>query len=664
VPIRPDGNSERQGGNPNSLLREARLERGLSRLFAFLLLLCLTISAGAQDEFRFVRPVHAVQNKRLTQQQPSSSVTTFRSAGSTAVADPPEVTIGERLFMDTRFAQYFAANYDGNVNHPLAKGDPALDSVEVKGKTVRGPFATRSINCRSCHFVAEFAAQGTDDNRTYADFAQRSRVPAREDGKHTTERNSISMVDSFAGRNGATLLHADGEFASAEALVKSTLTGRNFGWLASEHDKAVAHIAKVIRQDDGTDAISIRYGGPYGKILAGVDRDIHPMFRLPKEYTIDVSKATDPQILDAIAKLMGAYLDSLAFARDKDGVFNGSPYDLFLKINGLPAMPNAGETDAQYTERLARAVNDLQDPKWVDENQQTTWFQYHQQKFDFGPQEFAGLKIFLRKQVSTSSPDAKRKPATLLVIPGALVLVGLSSQWSRRATKVWCGMMALGCTIFLGGWTTGSATGSSTVEHVANCTTCHTPPDFTDRQFHNNGASQDEYDAVHGPDQFAKLKIPSYEERNRQHDKFLPATSQHPSASGVFREEPRKDDVAAADLGMWNIYGNPDYLEPQAQMQRLLCKMGTECDPKDLLPETIARFRTPPLRDLEDSSPFMHSGRFKTIEDVLHYYMRLSELARRGEVRNGSSHLAGIMIDEQDVAPLAAFLRSLNEDYD
>ena len=82
------------------------------------------------------------------------------------------------------------------------------------------------------------------------------------------------------------------------------------------------------------------------------------------------------------------------------------------------------------------------------------------------------------------------------------------------------------------------------------------------------------------------------------------------------------------------------------------------------LPRTIALFRTPPLRDLEDSAPFLHTGRFATIEDMLRYYVRVSDLERRGLLRNGAPELGGITIDEQDVRPLAAFLRSLNEDYD
>lgn len=634
------------------------------RLWAIFVSFALCSSVLAEEPFRFVRPVHVVQNKRAAKLAPPDDVHTFRS-GVQATADPPEVTIGERLFIDTRFAQYFAAHYDGNVNHPLAKGDSILDVVQVKDKSVRGPFATRSMNCRSCHFVAEFASQGIDYNRTYADFARRSPVPARNDGQTTTPRNSMSMVDSFSGRDGIMLLHSDGEFASAEALVKSTMTGRNFGWLPSEYSKAIAHIAKVIREDDGTDAISFRYGGSYAKILAGTDPQIHPMFRLPKEYTLDVSTATDQQIFDTVAKLIGAYLESLAFARDNDGVFNGSPYDLFLQLNNLPAKPETGETDAQYTERLRRAVEALENPKFVDEDAQTTWFQYHRQKFNFGAQELEGLKIFLRIQQSSQPSQGKKVPSTLVVVPGALLLIGLSRRRSRNKAALFCATLAItGITVVLGGWSRAKQADPQPIAHVANCTTCHTPPDFTDRRFHNNGTSQDEYDSIHGTGSFAKLAIPGYAERNRNFDRYLPATPQHPNATGTFRSEPRADKPAMADLGMWNVYGNPDYPGPQPYMQKLMCGDGKNCDPKDILPLTIACFRTPSLRDLEDSNPFMHTGHLDKIEDVLRYYIRISNLARRGEIRNGSPQLAGITIDEQDVAPLAAFLRSLNEDYD
>ena len=38
---------------------------------------------------------------------------------------PPEQNIGERLFVETRFAEYFAAHMT-DVNTPLATGDPVV----------------------------------------------------------------------------------------------------------------------------------------------------------------------------------------------------------------------------------------------------------------------------------------------------------------------------------------------------------------------------------------------------------------------------------------------------------------------------------------------------------------------------------------------------------
>ena len=582
------------------------------------------------------------------------------------VSDPPQVTIGERLFMETRFSQFFAAHNDGNVNHPLPSGDPVLKAVMVRGKPIPGPFAVRSINCRSCHFVAEFAYQGIDFNRTYADFAQRSPVPQRDDGRLTTSRNSMSMVDSFLPHNGSVLLHSDGEFASAISLVESTLTGRNFGWLPTERAQAIAHIAKVIREDDGTDIIDRRYGGSYAKILAGTDPGIYPLFRLPRQFTIDVSTATDQQIFDAVSRLIAVYLESLTYSRDNNGVHDGSPYDLFLKLNGLPAAPNPGESGAQYTARLARAVEDLKDPRFVDENKQLIWFQYHRQKFNFGPEELAGLRIFLRTQAPAPQESSWLK-RTLLAFPLSLLfLAGVSRSRHRQAFLAVVTISLCTAAVVFGGWTRGrpAAAQADDQSHVGNCTACHTPPDFTDRSFHNNGASQEEYDSVHGDGAFNRLAIPSYAERSRHPERYLPATPQHPSATEIFRTPPNAANPRAADLGMWNIFANPDYPEPQAALRKIVCPGDSSCDPRQALPRTIALFRTPTLRDLEDSAPFMHTGRFQTIEDVLRYYIRTSDLARHGAIRNGAPELGGINIDEQDIVPLAAFLRSLNEDYD
>src|SRR5579871_796985 len=101
--------------------------------------------------------------------------------GSGKAPDPPaeaegapaDQNVGERIFIDTRFAQYFAANMTG-VNDPLPVGDPVVAIVNTPIGPQPGPFAGQSINCRSCHFVTEFTNVVGLRDRTYADFVDHS----------------------------------------------------------------------------------------------------------------------------------------------------------------------------------------------------------------------------------------------------------------------------------------------------------------------------------------------------------------------------------------------------------------------------------------------------------------------------------------------------------
>ena len=48
----------------------------------------------------------------------------------------------------------------------------------------------------------------------------------------------------------------------------------------------------------------------------------------------------------------------------------------------------------------------------------------------------------------------------------------------------------------------------------------------------------------------------------------------------------------------------------------------------------------------------------------MRFYVSQSALARAGQLRNGARELSAMQISADDVAPLAAFLRALNEDYE
>ena len=151
------------------------------------------------------------------------------------------------------------------------------------------------------------------------------------------------------------------------------------------------------------------------------------------------------------------------------------------------------------------------------------------------------------------------------------------------------------------------------------------------------GISQSEYDHVNGERSFAALEIPGAAQAGRP--------------SRQFRETPSLQKPRCADLGYWNFVelGNSPLRRAGESDDRFLQRM-------------IGTFKTPTLRNLAFTSPYMHTGGFTTLESALTELMRLSEMARAGQVREGDEELAKIMISEADVAPLVAFLTTLNED--
>ena len=177
---------------------------------------------------------------------------------------------------------------------------------------------------------------------------------------------------------------------------------------------------------------------------------------------------------------------------------------------------------------------------------------------------------------------------------------------------------------------------SSGTSSVGNCVACHAPPLFSDFSFHNVGISQSEYDHVHGEGSFSELEIPSA------------ASAVRPSAQ--FRETPAAKKRGCADLGYWNF----------ANLKTSPLRIANESD-EQFLQRMIGTFKTPTLRNLDFSPPYMHTGGFPTIESALGELMRLSEMARAGEVREADKELAKLSISETDIAPLAAFLRTLNQ---
>lgn len=221
--------------------------------------------------------------------------------------DPPEIVTGERLFLETRFAQLFKQFVDrgGGTNRSLPAGDPVMNTTVTVGEPLPGPFAGLSMNCRACHLVDEQLDQASGGMRTYSDFARRSPVPAREDGATMAPRNSPSLVNATLPRAEGLLLHFDAEFATTADLIKSTFAGRNFGWLLGEAAQAIAHLARIIREDDGSGPLASDFGNlPYSVVLTGTDPSIPAEFRIPDPLRVSVATATDAEIFNAVANLV------------------------------------------------------------------------------------------------------------------------------------------------------------------------------------------------------------------------------------------------------------------------------------------------------------------------------------------------------------------------
>ncbi len=204
----------------------------------------------------------------------------------------------------------------------------------------------------------------------------------------------------------------------------------------------------------------------------------------------------------------------------------------------------------------------------------------------------------------------------------------LESKGAIKLTKDFNAEALRGLKLFFSVESVGSA---------GNCVTCHAPPLFTDFSFHNLGVSQIEYDRVHGAGKFAALAIPDA------------AAARRPSAQ--FRENPSGAKPGEVDLGFWN------FVDLRTSPLR---RAGDSDD--HFLRRMIAAFKTPTLRNLAYTQPYFHDGTTQTLEETLEAMIRLSEMARAGRVRETDEELAKIRISAAEIAPLVAFMNSLNED--
>jgi len=121
---------------------------------------------------------------------------------------------------------------------------------------------------------------------------------------------------------------------------------------------------------------------------------------------------------------------------------------------------------------------------------------------------------------------------------------------------------------------------------------------------------------------------------------------------------PQDRSVAFHNTGLYNVDGAGAY---PASDQGLIEVTGE--------PGDMGRYKTPTLRNVALSAPYMHDGSIATLEDVLAHYARGGRLIADGPSAGDGSRnpykselLGGFELSDEETADVIAFLRSLTDE--
>ncbi|MBF5042605.1 cytochrome-c peroxidase [Aggregicoccus sp. 17bor-14] len=150
----------------------------------------------------------------------------------------------------------------------------------------------------------------------------------------------------------------------------------------------------------------------------------------------------------------------------------------------------------------------------------------------------------------------------------------------------------------------------------AGCSSCHSGPQLSDERYHNLGV---------------------------------------PALAGAPLDEGRSAGLAHAGASPFNALGPyADGPVPGASGADYVAQPGAEA---------LGAFRTPSLRNLEDSAPYGHNGRFATLEEVVDFHLQGGGRGAGGFVGEVSPLLQPRTLSADEREALLAFLRSLEGQY-
>jgi cytochrome c peroxidase len=157
--------------------------------------------------------------------------------------------------------------------------------------------------------------------------------------------------------------------------------------------------------------------------------------------------------------------------------------------------------------------------------------------------------------------------------------------------------------------------------------------------------------------QFERTLISS----NSKFDKYLlgesPLTTQELNGFNVFMDETKGDcfHCHGSDKNpLWT-----DNLFHNNGLDNTFADLGLGAVTGD--PADNGKFKSPSLRNLAFTAPYMHDGRFTTLEDVINHYSEGLKHSTTIDPLMKKVATGGVQLSEQDKADLKAFLLSLSD---
>ncbi len=147
----------------------------------------------------------------------------------------------------------------------------------------------------------------------------------------------------------------------------------------------------------------------------------------------------------------------------------------------------------------------------------------------------------------------------------------------------------------------------------ADCITCHAGPNFTDNEFHNIGVPPLDKKPAHDLGRHSGVRLLRADPFNAR-SKF----SDDPEG-----ERAREIDALAHSHELWG------------------------------------QFKTPTLRNVARTAPYMHQGQLASLTDVLRYYSTLDGAV---QAHHGETVLQPLNLSEGEIADIVAFLETLTDE--